>query len=167
MPRNEAFRRLDRPTERVRIAEYAVTDDGTDLTTSGLGSCVGVALYDGDAGVGGLLHAMLPTSRPGRDQPPGKFVDEGVPALLAAMRRRGASTGRVRAKLAGGSEMFEFTSSTPVGERNVEAATAVLDELGVTVAATDVGGDRGRSLRLIGDSGTLVVRTAGGDVVEL
>lgn len=122
-----------------------------------------MALWDPDARVAGLAHAMLPANRPERDGDPAKFVDSGVRMMLAAMERAGADVDRTRAKLAGASRMFQFSGSPPVGARNVEAAHAVLESLGIPVEGQDVGGSSGRSLRLSGESGDLVVRTADGD----
>ena len=165
----------DPPTpERIKVgvAEYAVAAGESTLVTSGLGSCVGIALADTDAGVGGLAHAMLPSAE-GRTsgsesgdggRSPGKYVDTAVPDLLAAMADRGADRSGIEARLAGGSAMFEFSSADGgVGERNVAAAKAVLSERGVPVVATDVGGDHGRSLTLTAGTGELSVRRAHGD----
>lgn len=151
------------PVRRVGVAEYAVVSDDTVLTTSGLGSCLGIALHDPAVGVSGLVHAMLPSSTVGRGGDPAKFVDTGVRTTFAAMERSGARANRTTAKLAGGSQMFDFSKTPPVGLRNVEAAYRVLDGLGIVVGGEDVGGDIGRSLRLHGGTGVLRVRTAGGD----
>lgn len=146
---------------RVGIGEYAVVDGEESLVTSGLGSCVGVALYDPAAGVGGLLHAMLPASSEARGGDPGKFVDTGIRKLATAVVDAGAARGRLRAKVAGGGEMFDFDGPS-IGARNVDAAEEVCSELDIPVVATDVGGDRGRTLQLAVASGDLHVRTADG-----
>jgi chemotaxis protein CheD len=150
-----------RTTDRIKvgIADLAVGDDGSRLSTSGLGSCVGIALHDADAGVVGLAHAMLPDGE-GKDDE-AKYVDTAVHALVAAMEREGAASRRLRAKLAGGSTMFEFGSTDrSIGDRNVTAARATLAELDIPVDAEDVGGDHGRSLELDGATGALHVRSA-------
>lgn len=165
----------DPPTpERVKVgvAEYAVAEGESTLVTSGLGSCVGIALVDADAGVAGLAHAMLPSvgdrepaaTDGGENRPVGKYVDTAVPGLLDEMADRGAVASRVEARLAGGSAMFDFSSSdSGVGERNVAAAEAALDDRDIPVVATDVGGDYGRSLTLDATTGALSVRRAHGD----
>ena len=170
---------------KVGVAEYAAADGAATLVTSGLGSCVGIALVDTDAEVTGLAHAMLPAadSRAGTGRadgadtaatdggdslPRGKYVDTAVPALLDTMVEEGADPDRIEARLAGGSAMFDFSSGDGgVGERNVAAAKAVLDEYGIPVIATDVGGDYGRSLTLESPSGSLSVRRAHGDTKEI
>ena len=170
---------------KVGVAEYAATEGAGTLVTSGLGSCVGIALVDTDAAVTGLAHAMLPAADErteaggvdgskteasaaatdgGDSLPRGKYVDTAVPALLDAMVEEGANPDRIEARLAGGSAMFDFSSSGGgVGERNVAATKAALDEYGIPVRATDVGGDYGRSLTLESPSGSLSVRRAHGD----
>jgi chemotaxis protein CheD len=58
--------------------------------------------------------------------------------------------------------MFEFDSQDePIGERNVAVARATLDRLGVPIDAEDVGGDSGRSVRFNGETGALLVKSAG------
>jgi chemotaxis protein CheD len=171
---------------KVGVAEYAATTGEGALVTSGLGSCVGIALVDTDAGVTGLAHVMLPTAdghslsgtadgrdpdttaTDGGDGQRGKYVDTAIPALLESMAAQGADRSRVEARLAGGSSMFEFSSGGDgVGERNVEAAEAILDEHGIPLVAADVGGDHGRSLTLESPSGSLSVRRAHGETTVL
>jgi chemotaxis protein CheD len=150
-----------RSTDRVKvgIADYAVGDSESNLSTSGLGSCVGIALYDSHAGVYGLAHAMLPDGE-GKDDE-AKYVDTAIEALVAEMEANGASRRRITAKLAGGSTMFEFESADEsVGDRNVEAARRTLAALGIGIDGEDVGGEHGRSLELDGTTGDLHVRSA-------
>ncbi|AXG06855.1 chemotaxis protein CheD [Haloplanus rubicundus] len=150
-----------RTRKRVGIADFAVTADGAVLATSGLGSCLGIGLRDGRAGVAGLIHVMLPTAP---EDPPNvaKYADTGIDAVLDAMCAEGASPDRVRAKLVGGSAMFEFDSQDePIGERNVAVTRATLDRLGIPVDAEDVGGNSGRSIRFHGDTGDLRIKSAG------
>ena len=148
---------------RVGIAECAVATDDTVLTTSGLGSCLGVALYDERAGVAGLAHVMLPRAEAAdaEAETAAKFADTGVERLLADMEAHGADAGRVTAKLAGASKMFSFSfNEEGIGERNVEATRAVLAAHDVPVVAEDVGGDSGRSLQLRAATGELVIEHA-------
>lgn len=149
---------------KVGIADLGVAGGGEELVTSGLGSCIAVAVYDASSGVAGLAHAMLP--RANGDPATAKFVDTATDALLDEVRAAGGSPGAAEAKLVGGSQMFEF-SSEAIGPRNVDAARRALAARGVPVVASDVGGDYGRSVRLDGATGELVVRSAkhGEDVV--
>ena len=74
----------DAEPERVKvgIAEYEVTADGAVLTTSGLGSCIGLALYDPGTGIAGLVHVMLPSADDMEDGNAAKFADTGTDLLV-------------------------------------------------------------------------------------
>jgi chemotaxis protein CheD len=154
---------------QVGISEFVVTDDGDTLKAYGLGSCVAVVLYDDAAGVGALAHVMLPNGdeSDSSDLKPGKFADTAIRAMLRRMVEEGASYTDVEAKIAGGSDMFEFESfGDGVGRRNVAAAKEELEKLGVPLVAEDVGGSRGRTV--IFDAGTMdvTITTAEQDAAE-
>jgi len=133
------------------------------LTTFGLGSCLGLAIYDRQARVGGLAHIMLPDSRiakvPARS--PGKFADTAIPELLRRLSKAGADAARCKARLVGAASMFAaaFDPMRLVGPRNVEAAKALLASSGIGIEASEVGGTVGRTVTLFTESGQLVVRT--------
>ena len=155
---------------KVGVAEFAVASGETLLTTSGLGSCVGVAVADPTAGVAGLAHVMLPELPEERADParPAKAVGVGVERLLTAVESAGGDADAAEAKLAGGSQMFDFSGvSEGVGQRNVERARETLADEGVPVVGEDVGGTYGRSLELHPETWTLTVRSAHEEVVEL
>ncbi|AWB27046.1 chemotaxis protein CheD [Halococcoides cellulosivorans] len=150
----------------VGIAEYAVGTGEAVLTTSGLGSCVGIAIYDRPGGVGGLLHAMLPHAEDGTNGAPAKYVDAGVEALLAELASAGADRDALDAKIAGGSDMLDFSGDS-IGSRNVAAARETLERVDVPIVAEDAGGDQGRSLRFALAEGVLEVKSAREDPLRL
>jgi chemotaxis protein CheD len=146
---------------KVGIAEYEVTTSGANLTTSGLGSCLGIAMYDETAGVAGLVHIMLPSADEVDDTNEAKFADTGIELLVSEMERAGASTRHIEAKVAGGSDMLDFSQNgSGIGVRNVEQVEETLDSLNIPIVSQDVGGDHGRSLKLDGNSGDLTVKSA-------
>lgn len=165
MERRKEATGADLPRKRVRvgIAELAVGTDGAILSTSGLGSCVGIALYDSESQIGGLAHAMLPAAAESSGKPPEKFVDAGIERLEAALSEQGAAIDRVEARLVGGADMLDFDGAdSGIGQRNVETARRVLAERTISIAAEAVGGDRGRSLAFYTDSGRVVVQSRDG-----
>jgi chemotaxis protein CheD len=130
---------------KVGIAEYEVTADSAELTTSGLGSCVGVALYDTHRNIAGLVHVMLPKAEEIGDDSPAKFADTGTELLIDEMKALGATTRHIVAKIAGGSDMLDFSESDPgIGDRNVTQVTDTLENAGIPIVGEDVGGDHGR-----------------------
>lgn len=154
------------PPVRVGIADFGVSDDAP-LTTSGLGSCLGVALFDTSSKVGGLLHPMLPYRPQGDDRTPATYVDTGIITLLDAMERIGAARPRVRGKIAGGAAVLELTANDPIGERNIEAAHEILDQLGVDIISEDVGGSSGRTVTLDPLTGEFSVKRSTGETIVL
>ncbi len=146
---------------KVGIAEYEVTTDGAVLTTSGLGSCIGIALHDTETGASGLVHVMLPSADEMEDGNAAKFADTGTELLLEEMEAVGASIPDIEAKIAGGSDMLDFSESgSGIGVRNVEKVRETLESHSVPIVGEDIGGDHGRSLRLEAASGDLVVKSA-------
>lgn len=153
---------------RVGVAELAVASGDTRLTTSGLGSCVGVAIADPVASVAGLAHVMLPEATGDDREKPAKSVDVGVDRLFDEVETAGGDLDSVEAKIAGGSQMFDFSGvSEGVGERNVERTREALADRNVAVVAEDVGGGHGRSLELIPETWTLRVTSAHRGVADL
>lgn len=150
---------------QVGIADYKVTRQPHRLVTLGLGSCVGISLYDPVVRVGGLVHIMLPDSKQFSNvTKPAKFADLGIPLLVEELRRQGGQLRRLEAKLAGGAQMFsgqDRNFNFAIGERNVAMSRKVLQELGVRIVAEDVGGNRGRTMILDTATGQVTVRTLG------
>ena len=122
---------------KVGMADLAVCSGDDAVTTLGLGSCIGISLYDPQTKVGGLLHIMLPDSTQARPSDnPAKFADTGLPLMLKDVLALGASKTRLVAKMAGGAQMFAFANATDimrVGARNAEAAKKMLQKLGIRI----------------------------------
>lgn len=148
---------------KVGMADYKVGRNPANLISYGLGSCVGIALYDPVTKVGGLAHIMLPDSKQARSaENPAKFADTALPLMLDDIIKLGAVKSRIIAKIAGGAQMFTFANATDimrVGERNAEAVKMVLKKLDIKMLAEDTGGNYGRTVELKLDSGIYRVKT--------
>lgn len=154
---------------RVGIGEWAVAKSPTPLITLGLGSCVGVGLYDPVAKIGGLAHIMLPDSRSfaNGQEIPGKFADLAIPLVYREMVLQGAVGRRIQAVLAGGAQMFSFGGRGPIvniGQRNLEMIRQVLGGLKVRIRSEDTGGNYGRTMILSTVDGAVFIRVAGGKI---
>ncbi|MCL6593922.1 MAG: chemotaxis protein CheD, partial [Alicyclobacillus sp.] len=79
------------------------------LRTAGLGSCVGVVIFDTWARIAGLAHVMLPASPGPGSGSPAKYAATAVPWLVRQICQAGGSSDRLKAKLAGGAQMFAST----------------------------------------------------------
>ncbi len=110
---------------KVGMADLKTCKSPEVLTTLGLGSCVGVAIYDPVSKISGLLHCMLPDSTQFRNNSnTAKYADSGIDELISQMVKLGANRARLVAKIAGGAQMFAMKTNNDtlrVGERNVEA----------------------------------------------
>lgn len=157
----------------VGLGEVHVADDPeVILMCLGLGSCVAVCAYDPSAKVGGVGHMVLPLwGESFIKEPSPRFVDSGIPLLVEEMERLGAARSRLIVKVVGGARMFAATAGRAglfdIGKRNVEAANATLESLGLRLSAADTGGNCGRTVQLHLDSGRLLVSTAGTEDREL
>ena len=150
----------DRDRLFVGVAEYEVAGDGETLVAYGLGACVGVLLYD-PTGIGGLAHAMLPRRTGDDSTSEAKFVETAVEALLRDTVAAGAAIDRLEGYVCGGAEVFDLHElPSDVIERNVAVAREELDRLGVPVAGTAVGGERGRTVELDTATGEIRILTA-------
>lgn len=150
---------------RVGIADlnYCTGDDS--ITTLGLGSCVGVVLYDQVLNLCGMVHVMLPDSSKIRNNDNlAKFADTGVVALYEGMLKKGADRFRLKAKIAGGAQMFSFNTNVEmmrVGESNVIAVKQVLARLRIPIVAEDTGLNYGRTIIFSPSDCILKIRVVG------
>ncbi len=150
---------------KVGMADLQVTNQLSNvLKTTGLGSCVGVTLYDATASVSGMAHIMLPDSAIAREGSLNlaKYADTAIPELIRLMREFGASERRMVAKMAGGAQMFAFKTTNDtmrIGPRNVETCKAILSELRIPIHAEDTGANYGRTIEFYCATGKLLIRS--------
>ncbi|SFF96281.1 chemotaxis protein CheD [Desulfotomaculum arcticum] len=152
----------------VGIGEYKIALSPNRLVTLGLGSCVGVSLWDPSTKIGGLLHIMLPNSRDfTKVVKPEKYADLGIPLIIKDLVRQGAGQSRLVAKLVGGAQMFTGADKKQlfnIGERNIEMSRKILKEVTIRITAEEVGGNKGRTMYLDTATGEVLIRTIGKDI---
>lgn len=149
---------------KVGIADMNIVRAPQTIRTTGLGSCVGVVLYDDKTHIAGMVHVMLPDSSLGRSENinVAKFADTGIQALINLLKQEGISVHRLRAKIAGGAQMFQFSSSRDtmrIGPRNVEAVKEYLKKYSIRIVSEDTGGNSGRTIEFDPLTKQLNVRT--------
>ncbi|MFC0558583.1 chemotaxis protein CheD [Halalkalibacter alkalisediminis] len=157
---------------KVRMADLNVVSAPDTIRTSGLGSCVGVVIYDDKRAIAGMAHIMLPSSSLSKHlmTNEAKYADTAIPALLTQLEKRGARLYSLKAKLAGGAQMFSFSTGNDlmrIGPRNVEATKDKLKELGIPIIAEDVGGKSGRTIEFNPISQLLQIRTVNKGTTEI
>ena len=148
----------------VDIAMMKIARAPETLYSLGLGSCIGVAIYDPAVKVGGLIHILLPSSQgfENGNHVRTKFADSGIADLVDALVKAGASRVRMRAKMAGGASMFaikNMSSVHEVGKRNIQSSRDTLKMLGIELIAHDTGGNKGRTIIFDIDTGQLTIKT--------
>jgi chemotaxis protein CheD len=136
----------------VGVSDMKLSNSAGDIVvTHALGSCVGIAIHDPQACVGGILHYMLPLSSVDSEKAranPFMFGDTGVPDFFKEAYRLGAVKERLRVVMAGGAQVFEQQDFFDIGKRNVVIARKMFWKNNVLIAAEDVGGHLPRTLFL-------------------
>ncbi|MDD4112505.1 MAG: chemotaxis protein CheD [Herbinix sp.] len=150
---------------KVGMADASVCKPPDVITTLGLGSCVGIVLYDPVRKIAGLVHIMLPDStKINNNSNKYKFADTGIEALIQDMVSIGAITRNLVAKIAGGAQMFSFSNNLEmmrIGDRNVEATKDKLKRLGIRLLAEDTGSNYGRTIEFSPETGLLHIKSVG------
>jgi chemotaxis protein CheD len=151
----------DQQVCQVKIGEYEVTVSGERLVAYGLGSCLGVALFEEREAIAGLIHIKRPTAPSGTTRPKAAFADTGIKMLFDEMQSHGATVCHTKATLVGGIDTGGAASAVNmgVGQKNIKQAKQTLDTLGITVSDTAVGGEEAMSIHFDGASGEATIET--------
>ncbi len=156
---------------KVGMADLNIGRAPDILTTLGLGSCVGIALYDSTTKIGGLAHIMLPDSTQIKNNSNvAKFADTAIEALINKLVEQGARKSRLVAKIAGGAHMFEFKNMDDmmrIGTRNVNAVIQILESNNIPILSQDTGSNYGRTVELYTSTGIFRVKTIGHGIKEI
>jgi chemotaxis protein CheD len=147
----------------MRISSQA----GDVVVTHALGSCLGVAAYDSAAGVGGILHVMMPVSSINPEKAkanPYMFVDTGLPSFFKQLYAKGAEKKRLNVKVAGGANVQNSgTDRFAIGKRNYIMLKKVFWKNGVLIDAEDVGGSEARTMYMEIGTGRVWLANAGSE----
>jgi chemotaxis protein CheD len=132
-----------------------------------LGSCVGVTFRVPRLGVGALCHPMLPRYPAERSAKLNRaagcrYVDFAIRDMLSQLDALGALRTEVQVKLFGGGDVLpvgDQESRRPtVGRLNCEAALRVLEEEGLAIAASKLGGISGVHIQFETRTGEVLLR---------
>ncbi|QKS71414.1 chemotaxis protein CheD [Paenalkalicoccus suaedae] len=156
---------------KVGMADLKLASAPDMLRTSGLGSCIGVIIYDERIRLAGMAHIMLPNSSLARKESMNlaKYADTAVEEVLRLLLDKGASKFRLKAKMAGGAQMFTFKTSNEamrIGPRNAEAVKEHLTRLQIPIVFEDTGGSSGRTIEFDVNSQVLEIRTVNKGVLH-
>ncbi len=151
----------------VRMADYKIARDEQKLITRDLGSCIGITIRDPRTGIGGLLHAMLPSPLTRRSVPHEqfpKYVDLGLEQMITEMERMGANRRYMEAKMAGAAHIIQYQCMSPsrdISSRNIQVAVEYLERHRIKILGMEVGDRYPRTVIFEPKSGMTVVKTFG------
>lgn len=146
----------------VGLADYKIGKPPNKLMTIGLGSCVGICIYDLSAQIGGLAHIMLPSFQGKKIDNPAKYADSCIPLMIGELLKMGVNRSRLNAKIAGGASMLSLVGDSPlfkIGEQNAEKVRLELRKAGIPLISFDVGGSFGRTISFDLKTGELFIKT--------
>ncbi|WP_093134095.1 chemotaxis protein CheD [Salinibacillus kushneri] len=157
---------------KVGIADIGIAKGRQKIRTSGLGSCVGVVIYDLRAQLASLVHIMLPDSTVfrGKELKRAKYADTGIQEAISLLIKNGAQRHALKAKIAGGAQMFQLSAGQDmmrIGPRNVEAVKKELSKHRIPIVSEEVGGTSGRTIEFHSIIGTLTIRTVNEGMKEI
>lgn len=149
----------------VGVSDMKVSNDFESvLVTYSLGSCIGIAIYDQIARVGGLLHFMLPESSLDLEKAkknPYMFADTGIPLLFKAAYKLGAKKQRMKVIVAGGSQVLDQKGFFNIGKRNYMATKKMFWRNNVMIDYEDVGGNSNRTIKMAINNGQTRLKVSG------
>lgn len=155
----------------VGVGECAVSARAEDtLVTYGLGSCIGVTIWDPELKVGGMLHFLLPDSQGDlakAKEHPGLYADTGIPLLFRKAYQLGADKRRLVVRVAGGAHVLDGEGPLHIGKRNYLAMKKVFWKAGVMIHGREVGGAVSRTMRLEVGSGRVMLQQGGAEAREI
>jgi len=130
-----------------------------------LGSCVAVTLCEPDRGIGAICHAFLPDSASysgsNRDPQVCRFVDTALENMFSNLMRLRLDPERLVVKVFGGASGIMTAGRGnlyDIGGRNVRAVREGLMARGVRITKSDVGGEQGRKLMFLTQTGDVWVK---------
>jgi chemotaxis protein CheD len=147
---------------RLNMAEMVVSKENDILAIHGLGSCIGLVLFEPKSGIGAMAHVMLPCNiSKNPNTKPGKYVDTAIDEMLSGLIHHGIDPKNLVAKICGGASMFKTSkdSNLCIGEKNIELAEKILKEKHIPIKAKDVGGDYGRTIEFDVNTGNIRIST--------
>ena len=147
----------------VTMGDMKIASAPQRLITRALGSCLGITFYNPAKKTGAMAHPMLPDIDKARMKSnPSRYVNSVIKKTIEDLEKAGSFKSNLEIKLFGGAHMFSFIASDSllnVGEKNIEIARLVINELGLKILVDEVGGTFGRTIELNLENGKVFVDT--------
>lgn len=151
----------------VKMGELIITENPENFSLLGLGSCIGLVVFDTSFRLFAIAHTMLPEIRFHKDRSgyvdpvePARFTDDAVKRIVKAFRDNRLDTRNLRAKIVGGAQIFD-QDLIRVGEKNLASVRSALHKEGIKIESEVVGGNLGVSILKIRKDGKIDVKKEG------
>ncbi len=149
----------------VGVADMKIAREPDDVVvTHALGSCLGIAIHDPVARVGGIFHVMLPNASVSPEKAaanPYMFVDTGTPQFFKEAYAAGAVKERLTVKVAGGAALGSGEDFFAIGKRNFVTLRKLFWKNSILIAAEDIGGNISRTMHLHVGTGRTWLQSGG------
>lgn len=147
----------------VKLGQVIYTENPDPYNLLGIGTCLGIYMFDLKNARYMMAHTMLPTMEHMRphvsDEMPARFTDQGIHFMLRRLLREGSSKRDIKVRIAGGAQIYN--DSLNIGTRNIEIARQILNDENIEILGEDVGGHIGRSILEFYKDGTMYIKKNG------
>lgn len=137
-------------TVTVLQGDYKVTTEAQVVFSTVLGSCIAACIYDAENGVGGMNHFLLASSS-GHGTANARYGIHAMELLINGIMKQGAQRRNLKAKVFGGAKMSANLSD--IGANNAKFVQQFLQDEGIPVISSSVGGTSARRVRFHAISG--------------
>ncbi len=139
-------------TEYVGTGSSSIRGQQDVVLVALLASCVGIALFDRAARVGGLFHVPLPKPiGSGIPWQPYSYASTGLPLFIDALCKAGAKKENMEAFIAGGALLGNALEQTPdldFGGQTADVVMGILNRKSIRIRQSETGGFYNMRLRL-------------------
>jgi chemotaxis protein CheD len=147
----------------VKLGGIVYTTTPRKFNLLGIGTCLGIYLYDLKKYHYTMAHSILPTFNQREDRVnakmPGKFTDIAIMKMIKFLVKKDSVKSDIKCKIVGGSQIYN--DSFNVGEKNIITARKILKVENIPLVKEDTGGKLSRSILSYNVNGTMEVRKQG------
>lgn len=133
--------------------------DSPAVVTTVLGSCLSVTMFSPRHRIGAICHAVLPFENGFHWD--ARYVDSSIMIMLKNFARLSIDSAALQIKMFGGADVGSLErdgKTLSVGSRNIAAALRVIAEQKLALAASDLGGVRGRKITFHAHTGEVFLQ---------
>lgn len=166
---------MTRPDEQLPLVYLKPGDayfsSRPELVVTVLGSCLSVTMFNRQRGFAGICHALLPECNRRKIGCDVECTEEyrhvacSIRRLATVFDRQGIPRSEIEVKYFGGSDMFRHdpneSSPNSVGRQNIACAAKVIEEEGLKVIVTDLGGFQARKILYYTHTGVVLLKRLG------